>query len=46
MDMVATNGDHCSINKIYKFENREEAFAAYNEARHKREELKNSEPAG
>jgi len=43
---VTTNGDHCAINKIYKFENREQAFATYNEARQKHEQMKNSAPTG
>ncbi|HEX5057139.1 MAG TPA: DUF6491 family protein [Gammaproteobacteria bacterium] len=39
MNAVATNSDTCAINKIYKFENREAAFASYNDARQKRKAM-------
>jgi hypothetical protein len=44
--VVTNGGDHCAINKIYRFKNREQAFATYKEARQKREQLKNGKPAG
>ena len=40
MDAIATSGgDHCTINKIYKFENRDQAMALYKETFDKREAL-------
>lgn len=42
MDSIATRGDRCSINQVFEFENREEAFATYNDVLERREELKRS----
>jgi hypothetical protein len=44
MDSLATSGgDRCVINKIYKFENREQAMAVYKETFDKREALKQNQ---
>lgn len=40
MDRMYTGGDRCIINHMYKFENRDEAFAAYNQAREQREQIR------
>lgn len=39
-DSVITNENTCTINQMYEFESRDEAFEAYNEALQQREELK------
>lgn len=40
MDSVVTRGDRCTINQMFEFESREEAFATFNQVRERREELK------
>lgn len=40
MDRMYTGGERCIINQMYEFENREEAFAAYNQAKEQREEIR------
>ena len=40
MDKMYTGGDRCIINQMYEFENRDEAFAAYNQAKERREEIR------
>lgn len=42
MDRMYTGGDQCTINRMYEFENRGEAFAAYNQAKARREEIRES----
>lgn len=39
-DSVMTNDSHCTINRMYEFDNRDDAFAAYNQAKQQREALK------
>jgi hypothetical protein len=40
MNKIATGGDSCTINKLYEFKSRDEAFAVYNAVLQKREALK------
>lgn len=40
MDSLATGGDRCTINQMFEFEDRDEAFDVYNEVREEREQLK------
>lgn len=39
MDRVVTQDDQCTINHIYQFDNRDEAFAAYHEVLERRKEM-------
>jgi hypothetical protein len=43
MNKITTRGDSCTINKLYEFKSREEAFAVYNAVLQKREALKKSQ---
>lgn len=38
-DRIATGGDSCSIRQMFEFENREQAFAAFNAVREERKAL-------
>lgn len=40
MDRVITRDNQCTINRMFEFENREEAFGAYEKAMQKREETR------
>lgn len=41
-DVIATGGDRCSINQIFEFDNRQEAFDTYNQILEKRKAIKSS----
>lgn len=40
MDSLSTRGDTCTINQMFEFDNREEAFATFNDILDRRKELK------
>lgn len=42
IDKIAAGGDHCVIHQMFEFENREEAFATYDTAVAKRQEIRDS----
>lgn len=41
-DSIVTGGDRCSINQIFEFDNRKEAFDTYNQILEKRKSMKSS----
>jgi hypothetical protein len=41
-DSIVTGGDRCSINHIFEFDNRKEAFDTYNQILEKRKAMKSS----
>ncbi|HEX7025633.1 MAG TPA: DUF6491 family protein [Gammaproteobacteria bacterium] len=40
MDSLSTRGDTCTINQMFEFDNREEAFATFNDILDRRKEMK------